>query len=103
MGALGQYRKNLPIWKTETLDEWIQKVEEVEAQTIANINRSHILRNQKDRKPNSPSDSKDTKAEDSQTTRSEEHTSELQSQMRISYAVFCLKKKKTNINTTKKQ
>src|SRR3546814_6646101 len=36
-------------------------------------------------------------------TRSEEHTSELQSLMRISYAVFCLKKKKkqqTNIHTT---
>src|SRR3546814_1942358 len=32
--------------------------------------------------------------------RSEEHTSELQSLMRISYAVFCLKKKKTNSNTT---
>src|SRR3546814_2690231 len=31
--------------------------------------------------------------------RSEEHTSELQSLMRISYAVFCLKKKKT-IQTT---
>src|SRR3546814_2611846 len=30
------------------------------------------------------------------TTRSEEHTSELQSLMRISYAVFCLKKKKQN-------
>src|SRR3546814_5812022 len=30
------------------------------------------------------------------TSRSEEHTSELQSLMRISYAVFCLKKKKTN-------
>src|SRR3546814_4408546 len=30
--------------------------------------------------------------------RSEEHTSELQSLMRISYAVFCLKKKKTYIN-----
>src|SRR3546814_4638275 len=29
-------------------------------------------------------------------TRSEEHTSELQSLMRISYAVFCLKKKITN-------
>src|SRR3546814_6189337 len=29
--------------------------------------------------------------------RSEEHTSELQSLMRISYAVFCLKKKKTSI------
>src|SRR3546814_1391255 len=35
-----------------------------------------------------------------QVTRSEEHTSELQSLMRISYAVFCLKKKKNNkINT----
>src|SRR3546814_6264854 len=40
-------------------------------------------------------------------TRSEEHTSELQSLMRTSYAVFCLKKKKkkkiTNINKTKKE
>src|SRR3546814_10300503 len=32
--------------------------------------------------------------------RSEEHTSELQSLMRISYAVFCLKKKKTNKRNT---
>src|SRR3546814_1013703 len=32
--------------------------------------------------------------------RSEEHTSELQSLMRISYAVFCLKKKKPSITTT---
>src|SRR3546814_10232975 len=31
--------------------------------------------------------------------RSEEHTSELQSLMRISYAVFCLKKKKITYNT----
>src|SRR3546814_1382702 len=31
-----------------------------------------------------------------QAHRSEEHTSELQSLMRISYAVFCLKKKKKN-------
>src|SRR3546814_1155400 len=31
--------------------------------------------------------------------RSEEHTSELQSLMRISYAVFCLKKKKKNTHT----
>src|SRR3546814_10412437 len=35
------------------------------------------------------------------TSRSEEHTSELQSLMRISYAVFCLKKKK-HINTPHK-
>src|SRR3546814_8122235 len=33
-------------------------------------------------------------APSSQLSRSEEHTSELQSLMRISYAVFCLKKKK---------
>src|SRR3546814_4700122 len=32
-------------------------------------------------------------------SRSEEHTSELQSLMRISYAVFCLKKKKTITKT----
>src|SRR3546814_1923333 len=32
-------------------------------------------------------------------TRSEEHTSELQSLMRISYAVFCLKKKREQHNT----
>src|SRR3546814_1902063 len=35
-------------------------------------------------------------------TRSEEHTSELQSLMRNSYAVFCLKKKNTHVNTTTK-
>src|SRR3546814_1878836 len=37
--------------------------------------------------------------ENGRCVRSEEHTSELQSLMRISYAVFCLKKKnKTNIS-----
>src|SRR3546814_4667570 len=34
------------------------------------------------------------------TARSEEHTSELQSLMRISYAVFCLKKKKNYTHNT---
>src|SRR3546814_3411645 len=40
------------------------------------------------------------------TRRSEEHTSELQSLMRISYAVFCLKKKRqkhTNTPNTRQQ
>src|SRR3546814_18554863 len=36
-------------------------------------------------------------------TRSEEHTSELQSLMRISYAVFCLKKKNITQTTSYKQ
>src|SRR3546814_1523173 len=35
---------------------------------------------------------------DSASGRSEEHTSELQSLMRISYAVFCLKKKKRSLD-----
>src|SRR3546814_5133185 len=40
---------------------------------------------------------------DTRRTRSEEHTSELQSLMRISYAVFCLKKKKTQQAHTRQQ
>src|SRR3546814_5860342 len=41
-------------------------------------------------------DERGARAEQLHETRSEEHTSELQSLMRISYAVFCLKKKKQN-------
>src|SRR3546814_8575294 len=39
---------------------------------------------------------------DGKIARSEEHTSELQSLMRISYAVFCLKKKRKHIITPSK-
>src|SRR3546814_6432445 len=50
-----------------------------------------------------PENAANTGGSGSSTMRSEEHTSELQSLMRISYAVFCLKKKikhkeKLNIN-----
>src|SRR3546814_3776812 len=38
-----------------------------------------------------------------QRPRSEEHTSELQSLMRISYAVFCLKQKKEQYDTTTRE
>src|SRR3546814_7852355 len=41
----------------------------------------------------------DTRSEFLHASRSEEHTSELQSLMRISYAVFCLKKKTSNDNS----
>src|SRR3546814_1724138 len=41
------------------------------------------------------------KGSDELKFRSEEHTSELQSLMRISYAVFCLKKKKSNRQNNK--
>src|SRR3546814_5968733 len=46
------------------------------------------------RKAENPSITRDVSGEGVQQARSEEHTSELQSLMRISYAVFCLKKKK---------
>src|SRR3546814_2862514 len=42
------------------------------------------------------------RADEAAHIRSEEHTSELQSLMRISYAVFCLKKKKTTYISHKK-
>src|SRR3546814_6914292 len=41
-----------------------------------------------------------TQVQQLRSQRSEEHTSELQSLMRISYAVFCLKNKKKNNDTT---
>src|SRR3546814_6188388 len=47
-----------------------------------------------------PSSSRAQAAAQTKKGRSEEHTSELQSLMRISYAVFCLKKKNTNMNKT---
>src|SRR3546814_14352899 len=43
----------------------------------------------------SANDRRSDRREQKRPPRSEEHTSELQSLMRISYAVFCLKKKKT--------
>src|SRR3546814_8839458 len=46
-----------------------------------------------------PAACQSTRSPHCSAARSEEHTSELQSLMRISYAVFCLKKKKTNKKT----
>src|SRR3546814_9149336 len=51
------------------------------------------------RLPDVDAESDDTDPE--RMPRSEEHTSELQSLMRISYAVFCLKKNTHNANDTK--
>src|SRR3546814_1201958 len=52
------------------------------------------IKNERTRSPWAPTRSR-REASSTSATRSEEHTSELQSLMRISYAVFCLKKKKT--------
>src|SRR3546814_1278462 len=47
-----------------------------------------------------PASTKPSSMSTSSASRSEEHTSELQSLMRISYAVFCLKQKNHSPNTT---
>src|SRR3546814_4768334 len=57
----------------------------------------HLARRWGIRKPQSSSRSDRSHPDRARTSRSEEHTSELQSLMRISYAVFCLKKKNTHI------
>src|SRR3546814_10499686 len=50
-------------------------------------------------RPSGSSASGERKSLNTRLSRSEEHTSELQSLMRIAYAVFCLKKKKNRTNT----
>src|SRR3546814_5811868 len=57
------------------------------------LRRSELHRPQSRHRDRRSIDSEDGR--DRLRLRSEEHTSELQSLMRISYAVFCLKKKKT--------
>src|SRR3546814_7785068 len=51
----------------------------------------------------SPHSARCTASRSAESSRSEEHTSELQSLMRISYAVFCLKKKTTKQQQKNKQ
>src|SRR3546814_4459864 len=59
----------------------------------------HSRRAPRRRPTGTPSTSGNSATGNSTRRRSEEHTSELQSLMRISYAVFCLKKKNTTTNT----
>src|SRR3546814_7391609 len=58
--------------------------------------RSTSMRSTVAAKPGAPAIQQARSARTKDTNRSEEHTSELQSLMRISYAVFCLKKKNTH-------
>src|SRR3546814_5418256 len=63
------------------------------------LNASRGARPASPRSPSIPSNAGRDRDRSSRPRRSEEHTSELQSLMRISYAVFCLKKKKHNMHT----
>src|SRR3546814_10749621 len=73
------YQRRLPLWLADTIGRG--PIEVVLSQPKCG---AHSLANREDA---------DAKFE-IHDVRSEEHTSELQSLMRISYAVFCLKKKK---------
>src|SRR3546814_9861881 len=69
----------------------LQRLLDSQQQLLRDI--SHELRSPLARLRNATELARDTHTE-AQFDRSEEHTSELQSLMRTSYAVFCLKKKK---------
>src|SRR3546814_10095640 len=60
--------------------------------------RQRLLCGQLVQRPDVSERSQDQPALEARVERSEEHTSELQSLMRISYDVFCLKKKKRHKN-----
>src|SRR3546814_2094548 len=72
-------------------------VADVRAMKLAELGQSRALKEPKDRQPAAVLGLQQARMPYTpfrRGTRSEEHTSELQSLMRISYAVFCLKKKK---------
>src|SRR3546814_3818360 len=73
-------RINLAALETMTRDQIHREIGELVHEQLSN--RKHALNSSERRQ-----------------LRSEEHTSELQSLMRISYAVFCLKKKRHTTNT----
>src|SRR3546814_4540381 len=61
--------------------------------------QSVVTRDREERDERPGEGARAPQVEDQTLVRSEEHTSELQSLMRISYAVFCLKKKNNNRST----
>src|SRR3546814_1404607 len=62
---------------------------------MASVSATYTYKHEEKATKNSPLVQNLAQYSSSSWARSEEHTSELQSLMRISYAVFCLKKKKT--------
>src|SRR3546814_9785531 len=78
---VGRYRRELVVGKVEKV-------------ALHRRRRAHLARHRR-------LDRRLAHVVDEDVRRSEEHTSELQSLMRISYAVFCLKKKKNHVTRTK--
>src|SRR3546814_18571489 len=82
--------------RTDTLFPYTTLFRSARPRRLAGVSRHHPRRDE--RRPDAGGRDRPARA-----SRSEEHTSELQSLMRISYAVFCLKKKKPLINLTHKE
>src|SRR3546814_2545270 len=72
------------------------------APTVGKVQVKHIFRFNRNARRRTPHGSRLFCSFLRHHGRSEEHTSELQSLMRISYAVFCLKKKKTKNSKNRK-
>ena len=88
--ALADYFGTIPKAKGGVYDTW--KVKDPTGKEWKLVSDASIIGEQWTGTEYLENDIKDFRVE--LVTRSEEHTSELQSQFRISYAVFCLKKKK---------
>src|SRR3546814_6518142 len=87
--------------RTDTLFPYTTLFRSVETQAIGGEAEIHDEDLQQGRRAADHFDI-DVGDEDEGLSRSEEHTSELQSLMRISYAVFCLKKKKRTTSNSQK-
>src|SRR3546814_4988072 len=80
--------------RTDTLFPYTTLFRSPDSRTADTLTNSPIEAAFRERTPGSAELATEAKTRFPSGIRSEEHTSELQSLMRISYAVFCLKKKK---------
>lgn len=71
MGSLEQYKKNAIIWKVDTLEQWIQKVEEAEADVVTAINRSIASKQKINNNSNSNNSNNNNNKSGNSTTQSE--------------------------------
>src|SRR3546814_7770759 len=86
-------------WRIASLSEGLMGSYDLNGKT-ERLPRGTTTANLADRLPAGASNVRTAESNNRNEIRSEEHTSELQSLMRISYAVFCLKKKNTKITST---
>src|SRR3546814_2304515 len=82
------------------VDDQVREVARLDARSVREVDLGTLDGGREDRLLRGVVSALELLAQQRREGRSEEHTSELQSLMRISYAVFCLKKKKTTDENT---